>query len=88
MPKIIRLVDQAVLVTALTGAQGNAEQAAAAEFILANMSQRMAQSLREEMAARGKVREKDADEAMAAVINAARELEASGDLVLITGEEE
>ena len=34
------------------------------------------------------IAKKDADEAMAAVINAARELEASGDLVLITGEEE
>jgi flagellar motor switch protein FliG len=87
VPKIIRLVDQAVLVTALTGAQGNAEQAAAAEFLLANMSQRMAQGLREEMAARGKVREKDAEEAMSAVTNAVRELEASGELVLLKDEE-
>ncbi len=88
VPKIVRLVDQPVLVTALTGAQGNAEQATTAEFLLANMSQRMAQGLREEMAARGKVREKDADEAMAAVINAVRELEAAGELVLITDDEE
>lgn len=88
VPKIIRLVDQAVLVTALTGAQGNAEQAAAAEFLLTNMSQRMAQGLREEMAGRGKVREKDAEEAMAAVINAVRELEASGELALIAEEED
>ena len=88
VPKIIRLVDQAVLVTALTGAQGNSEQAAAAEFVLANMSQRMAQGLREEMAGRGKVRDKDAEEAMAAVINAVRALEASGELALVKEDEE
>lgn len=83
VPKIIRIVDQSVLVTALTGAQGNSEQAAAAEFLLSNMSQRIAQGLREEMAARGKVKEKEADEAMMVVINAVRELETSGELSLI-----
>jgi flagellar motor switch protein FliG len=83
VPKIIRLVDQPVLVTAITGAQGNAEQQAAAEFLLANMSQRMAQGLREEMAARGKVKEKEAEEAMAIIINAVRQLEAAGELALI-----
>ncbi|NEY88812.1 flagellar motor switch protein FliG [Rhodobacteraceae bacterium KMS-5] len=87
VPKIIRLVDQPVLVTALTGSQGNAEQAAAAEFLLVNMSQRMAQGLREEMASRGKVREKDAEEAMAAVISAVRQLEAAGELALVRDEE-
>ena len=83
VPKIIRLVDQPVLVTALTGAQGNAEQAAAAEFLLANMSQRMAQGLREDMAARGKVKEKEAEEAMTAIITAVRQLEAAGELALV-----
>ena len=83
VPKIIRIVDQSVLVTALTGAQGNSEQATAAEFLLSNMSQRIAQGLREEMAARGKVKEKEADEAMMVVINSVRELETSGELSLI-----
>jgi flagellar motor switch protein FliG len=83
VPKIIRIVEQPVLVTALTGAQGNAEQAEAGEFLLANMSQRMAQGLREEMAARGKVKEKDAEAAMNIVVNAVRTLEASGELSLI-----
>ena len=87
VPKIIRLVDQAVLVTAMTGAQGNAEQAEATEFLLANMSQRMAQGLREEMASRGKVREKEAEEAMATIINAVRQLEAAGELALVKEEE-
>lgn len=83
VPKIIRIVDQPVLVTALTGAQGSTDQTAAAEFLLANMSQRMAQGLREEMATRGKVKEKDAEEAQNAVITAVRQLEAAGELVLL-----
>lgn len=87
VPKIIRIIDQPVLVTALTGAQGNAGQQAAAEFLLTNMSQRMAQGLREEMAARGKVKEKEAEEAMAIVINAVRQLEAAGEVVLIREED-
>lgn len=87
VPKIVRIVDQPVLVTALAGAQADAEQTAAAEFILANMSQRLAQGLREEMAGRGKVKEKDAEAAMTAVINAVRQLEAAGEIVLAKDEE-
>ena len=87
VPKIIRLVDQPVLITALTGAQANGEQAAAAEFLLANMSQRMAQTLREDMAARGKVKDKEGEAAMSAVITAVRQLEAAGELVLNSEEE-
>ena len=83
VPKVLRLVDMPRLVTAMAGAQGSPALAVAAEFLLANMSQRMAQSLREEIAARGKVRDKDAEEAMAAVILAVRQLEAAGELVLV-----
>jgi flagellar motor switch protein FliG len=85
--KLIRIVDPSVLVTALAGAQGNPAQTEAAEFLLANMSQRMAQTLREEMAARGKVKDKDADEAQTALVTAARQLEAAGELVLITDDD-
>lgn len=87
IPKIIRLVDQPVLVTALAATTGVADLERAAEFILANMSQRMAQGLREEMAARGKVKEKDAETAMSAVIMAIRQLETAGEIVLIQSEE-
>ncbi len=87
VPKVLRLVDMPRLVTAMAGAQGNPALAAAAEFLLVNMSQRMAQSLREEIAERGKVRDKDAEEAMAAVILAVRQLEAAGELVLIQQED-
>jgi len=87
VPKLIRSVDQPVLVTALAAAQTVPDQQAAAEFLLANMSQRMAQGLREDMAQRGKVKERDADEAMGVIVLAIRTLEASGEVVLITDEE-
>ena len=85
VPKIIRVVDQSTLVTAMAGAAG--EAAAATEFILANMSQRMAAGLREEIGARGKVKEKDADEAMTAIVTAIRGLEAAGEITMIQPEE-
>ena len=86
IPKVIRAVDQAVLVTALAGARG--EEVAAAEFILANMSQRMAASLRDEMANLGKVKDKDAEAAMATVVTAIREMEAAGEIFLVAGDED
>jgi len=82
VPKIIRIVDQAQLVTALAAAMAAPDTAEVAEFLLSNISQRLAQGLREEMDARGKVREKDAEAAMNAVTSAIRDLEAAGDLAL------
>jgi flagellar motor switch protein FliG len=87
-PKITRLVDQPVLVTALSAAMAKPGLAEAAEFLLANISQRLAQGLREEMEARGKVKDKDGEEAMAAIVIAIRTLEAAGELTLIRAEEE
>jgi flagellar motor switch protein FliG len=87
VPKVVRITDQAVLVTALAAASGNSDLEAANEHFLANMSQRMAQGLREEVQARGKPREKDGEDAMSAVVNAIRELEASGDLILVKDDE-
>ncbi len=87
VPKVVRVVDQPVLVTALAAAQTNPEQAESAEHFLQNLSQRMAQSLREEVAARGKIKDKDAEEAMTAVILAIRQLEGSGEIALVTPED-
>jgi flagellar motor switch protein FliG len=83
--KVVRVVDQPTLVTALAGATG--PLAPVAEFILANMSQRMAQSLREETAARGKVRDKDAETAQTAVVDAVRQLVEDGEITLVVEEE-
>jgi flagellar motor switch protein FliG len=86
VPKMVRVVDQPTLVTALAGAAG--PLAPVADFVLANMSQRMAQSLREEMAARGKVRDKDAETAQTAVVDAVRRLVDDGEITLIREEED
>ncbi len=86
-PKITRLVEQPVLVTAFAAAQGKPGLEDAAEFLLANISQRLSQGLREEMATRGKIKDRDAEEAMAAIITAIRSLEASGELTLLQPEE-
>ncbi|NCO17298.1 MAG: flagellar motor switch protein FliG, partial [Alphaproteobacteria bacterium] len=72
---------------ALAAAAGHPDREATAEFILGNMSQRLAQALREEMTERGKVKDKDAEEAMNAVVMAVRQLEGAGELVLISDEE-
>ena len=88
VPKITRLVEQAQLVTAFAGAQGKPELETTVEFILGNISQRLAQGLREEMASRSKIKEKDAEEAMNGIVSAIRNLEASGEIALIQPEEE
>ena len=87
MPKVVRVVDQSILVTAMAFAQSNPDQIPSAEHILANLSQRMTQSLREEMATRGKVKEKDGEEAMTAIVLAIRQLEGSGEIALIIAED-
>lgn len=84
--KILRGLDQKVIVTALGSASG--PDAAAAEFILANISQRLATSLREEMEQLGKVRDNEGEAARAQVVGAVRDLAAAGELVFIVPEEE
>ncbi len=85
VPKITREVDQAVLITALAGATGALTPSA--EFILGAMSKRMADQLREEMENLGTVKPREAEEAMNAVVNAIRELEAAGEILLIADDE-
>jgi flagellar motor switch protein FliG len=87
VPKVIRIVDQGALVVALTHALSNPELEPSAEHILSNLSQRMTQTLREEVAQRGKVKEKDAEEAMGQIVLAIRQLEGSGELALVLPEE-
>jgi len=87
-PKITRLVEQPVLVRALAFAQGKPGLEEAGEFLLANISQRLAQGLREEMAEQGKIKDKEGEDAMGAIIAAIRTLEASGELALIQPEED
>lgn len=83
-PKIIRAVDQADLVTALSHAtaQGG-EMAEGAAFILENISSRLADGLREEISQAGTVKTKAGEIAMTATITAIRQLEANGELTLL-----
>lgn len=76
IPKIIRPIDPATLITAL------AADPQTAEFIYANLSQRMAQTLRDGVSERGLPRPKDAEAAMNSVVEALRTLEAAGEITL------
>lgn len=84
-PKVIRNIDQGTLVEALVyaTAQGG-DMALAANFILDNISTRLADGLREEMSQSGKVKAKAGEAAMTAIIVAIRDLEATGELTLLS----
>lgn len=86
-PKVTRAVNQAELVTALAAAT-EGENAAAAEFLLSNISGRLAGSLREEVEERGTVTPQDGEAAMTAIVAAIRALEKSGEIELIQPEHE
>ncbi|MEM8554935.1 MAG: FliG C-terminal domain-containing protein [Pseudomonadota bacterium] len=83
--KVTRAVDQNILITAMAGAKG--EDAKSTDFILSNMSTRMADQLRDEMNELGKLKTKDVEEAMSNIVGAIREMEAAGELLLITDED-
>ena len=85
IPRVLREVDQGALVTALAGAQG--KDAAAAEFILANISQRMADNIRAEAGEKGAVAEPECEAAMTSVVAAIRDLEAAGEIFLTVEDE-
>ena len=82
VPAVVRLVDAAALATALAFARTQPKLDSTAEFILANLPQRMAQSLREEAASRGKVKTKDGEEALGKIVAVIRQLETSGEITL------
>ena len=86
MPKKMRrAANPETLLTALAGATEE-KDARAAEFLLSNMSSRMADSLREEIAERGAVKPRDAEVAMTEIVAAIRELQRAGEMALITEE--
>lgn len=86
VPKIVRGVDQPVLITALAAASG--DDLTTVEFILTNMSQRLAGSIRDEMAALGTIKEKDGEVAQGLIVAAIRDLEAAGEVFLIATDED
>jgi flagellar motor switch protein FliG len=82
IPRVIRALDQNVLLTALAGAEA-AGMKPSAEYFLENMSGRMADQLREEMQDREKVKPSEMEEATAQIVQTIRDLEASGELLLV-----
>lgn len=82
VPKVVRVVDNEVLITALSYANTKPDLAAVVDYIIASLSQRMGQSLREEMATRGRIKDKDGETAMSAVVTGIRQLEAAGEVIL------
>ena len=88
VPKVLRGIESAVLVTAFASAQSQGgPDGAVADFMLVNMSQRMAENLREEIKERGRVKRKDAEAAMARIVTAIRERAEEGEIKLIVADE-
>lgn len=89
VPNLTRAVDGDILITAMTyGLSLGGGEATSAEFILSNMSQRMADQLREDIGDRGKIRKSDGEEAMKSVISRIRESVDAGEIVLVDLDEE
>ncbi|WP_137701975.1 flagellar motor switch protein FliG [Marimonas lutisalis] len=89
VPKITRDVAQERLVVALAHAQAaGGDLAPAAEFILSNISKRMAEALREEIGEAGKIKPKDGEAAMTEVVAAIRDLQVAGEITLLSDEDE
>ncbi len=89
IPSCLRAIDPADLSTAVGFAlsEGGA-RAAAAEYILGSISQRMATAMREEAASRGTIKPVDGDAAMNAVGAAIRALADDGTITLIAQDAE
>jgi flagellar motor switch protein FliG len=87
IPRVLREVEQGSLMTAMAGAE-DMGFAATRDFILENMSGRLADQLREDIAEVGKIKPAAADDAMSDFIKAIRDMEARGDLVVLHEEVE
>ena len=81
VPKLTRAVDQDILVLAMAYVP-DPESTASRDFILQNMSNRMAESLREQINDKGKVKAKIGEGAQTTVISALRDLQTSGEITL------
>ncbi|WP_168193083.1 flagellar motor switch protein FliG [Rhodophyticola sp. CCM32] len=86
VPKVMRLVDPGKAIIAC--ASGLAEYPIAVEFLLENMSKRMAEQLREDAETLGTPRLNEGEAAMAEIITAIRDLVESNEIMLIPQEED
>jgi flagellar motor switch protein FliG len=81
IPRVVREIEAEVLLKALAGAEAMGLKPSA-DYILANMSGRMADQLREDVAALDPPKPADVDEAMSKIVAIIREMEANGDLLM------
>lgn len=87
VPAITREIDQATLITAFACATGG-PLGDSADFMLSNMSTRLADQLREEVAELGKVAPRDGERAMTEIVSAIRTLADRGEIKLANPDEE
>lgn len=84
VPRVLREVAQPVLLQALAAALAmpDSPEARSAEFMLASISQRMATSLRDEIAGLGRIKPRDGENAMAEIVTGLRNLVDAGEISL------
>ncbi|MGI9388801.1 MAG: FliG C-terminal domain-containing protein [Boseongicola sp.] len=82
VPRIQRDLDQADLMKVVATAEGADKNSV--DFLLENISQRLADSIREEAAEKGSVPLKDSEAAMMRIVNVIRDLESAGEIALVT----
>ncbi|MFN4099848.1 MAG: FliG C-terminal domain-containing protein [Pararhodobacter sp.] len=90
VPKVLRELPQGDLIVALAAAlpAPDSPDGQAATFLLANMSQRMAATLRDEVETRGRIKPKQAEAALNGVVMAVRSLVEAGEITLVTDDDE
>ncbi|MCR9127847.1 MAG: flagellar motor switch protein FliG [Rhodobacteraceae bacterium] len=89
VPRVVREVPQQVMIPALAFALATpGDDQEAAEFILANMTSRAADALREEIAEAGRVKAAEADSAKNEIVTVVRTLQEAGDIILLQPDEE
>lgn len=87
MPRIVKELDEDTLVAAL-GYATEGDAGATTEFILENISARLADQLRESVEERGAVTARDGEAALSGVTTVIRELETNGEIKLIRPEDQ
>ena len=87
VPVLLRNLDQAQLIAALAAA-GQAGDEDVSEFIFSNMSARLADQMKEEIAELGEVKPADGETAMSEIAARIRDMEAKGEIFLLQPDDE
>ena len=88
VPKVLRTIEARTTALALAAAQrGKEDEVAAADFVLASVPQRLAQSIRDEMATFERIKPAEAEAAQTAILNAVRDRAALGEIDLVDEED-